>query len=557
MSEHDDQAPSPPPNPVDSGASAPLAENVVDLAAARERVHAGEGDLAAARPRPPAPSNSRSANDGEGGVSPSAEDGAQGKPPDKAAGKKEKKVDWGRYRYLVENFVLIYPTDTAWDRVKRKHVKISNMAHMYGADYVRMWKASADRKSIDEEQLVFDPTLQCGSEAINLYDGFAIEPVGCKDSEVQVMLQLLRHLCARCDEEAVSSDEVMHWVLRWLALPFQKAGAKMATALVFHGPQGTGKNLFFDSVRDMYGKYGVMVGQTEIEEKYNGWLSAKQMIICNEVVSRAELYHNKNRLKWVIDAQKIPIRTMHTDTRWESNHANLVFLSNENRPLLLEVGDRRHLVVYTPTPEDGDLYDRVRAFLADGGAAKFMDYLMRYPLDGFHEHTKPLMTRAKEELIELSMAPEQRFMTEWMAGYLNLPLQVCSAEQLYKAFRRWCDSAGEKYPPPQMAFTTAAKRWAMEQIEKDASGVRQPPCLQYKVISLKLAEQDGDGPVSGRKAVRCWLPRGTGPLNGVSEGEWAAQSVKAFELALSRFMSRGSDSDAPPSPKHDKKGAEE
>jgi putative DNA primase/helicase len=47
-----------------------------------------------------------------------------------------------------------------------------------------------------------------------------------------------------------------------------------------------------------------MVGQTEIEEKYNGWLSGKQFIIGNEVVSRQELYHTKNRLKWVIDARR-------------------------------------------------------------------------------------------------------------------------------------------------------------------------------------------------------------------------------------------------------------
>jgi putative DNA primase/helicase len=292
-------------------------------------------------------------------------------------GKREKKFDHGRYSYMIENFVLIYPTDTAWDREKRKQVKIANMGHMFGTDYVRMWKAAPERKTVDEEELIFDPTMTCGPDAINLYDGFAIEPNECDAEECDVMLQLLEHLCSMCvdgKDGIAGKREVMAWVLKWLALPVQRRGAKPRSALVFHGPQGTGKNLFFDAIRGIYGKYGVMVGQTEIEEKYNGWLSAKLMVIGNEVVSRQELYHNKNRLKWIITEDRVPIRTMHTDTRYEANHANLVFLSNERQPLVLEAGDRRYLVVYTPVPEDGDLYERVRAFLAADGAAKFMHF---------------------------------------------------------------------------------------------------------------------------------------------------------------------------------------
>jgi putative DNA primase/helicase len=508
----------------------PIPPKVVDLASRRPQG-------AAAGPSDEAP--------------PPSDESASDSKPGRGGGRREKKVDWGKFSYMVQNFVLIYPSDTAWDKAKAKRVRISDMSHMFGNDYVRMWKASPDRLSIDEEQLVFDPTMTCGPECINLYTGLAIEPIECADADVQVMLELLRHLCGRCDTSVSSVDEIMHWVLCWLALPFQKHGAKMQTCLVFHGPQGTGKNLFFDSVRKMYGQYGVMVGQTEIEEKYNGWLSAKQMVIGNEVVSRQELYHMKNRLKWVIDAEQIPIRTMHTDTRWERNWANLVFLSNENKPLVLEISDRRHLVVYTPTPEDKGLYDRVRAFLDAGGAAKFLDYLLRYPVGDFNEHTKPLMTEAKQELIELSMSPEERFLTDWSAGFLHLPMRVCSAEQLYRAFQRWCLTNGERFVPAQSAFTTAAKRWALERVERDELQRTLEPCLTYKVINLSNQETS-----SGRKAVRCWLPRGAGPLNGVTEGEWAASSVDAFEADLNRFLRTREGSEESPAPSSGSKGGE-
>jgi putative DNA primase/helicase len=510
----------------------PQASKVVDLASVRRgEPAAGPSEHAP----PPAPDESASAP-------------AKGK-----GGKREKKIDWGRFSYMVENFVLIYPTDTAWDKAKRKQVKIANMGHMFGADYVRMWKSSPDRQTVDEEDLVFDPTMTCGEDAINLYDGFAIEPTECDGEEVDVMLELLEHLCSRCQPGPgfATVHEVMQWVLRWLALPLQRPGAKPRSSLVFHGPQGTGKNLFFDVIRGIYGKYGVMVGQTELEEKYNGWLSAKLLVIGNEVVSRQELYHNKNRLKWIITEENIPIRTMNTDTRWEANHANLVFLSNERQPLVLEIGDRRYLVVYTPTPENSTLYDRVRAFLANDGAAKFFHFLLQYPLGDFHEHTKPPMTEAKEELIGLSMKPAERFMREWVDGYLELPMQVCSSEQLYKAFRRWCDDAGERWPPPREAFSLEAKRWAIERVERDAQGHQQEPCLVYKVATAPAEIAGGR-----RQSVRAFLPRGTAPPEGVSEGAWVKESIDAFELPLGRFLRhRGAGDESPPPPRAGKKGA--
>lgn len=488
------------------------ATNVVPLSEGKKkRSKASAG--ANSKDDPPSPDSADARTEGSGG-----------------GGRRSKKVDWGRYNYLLENFVLIYPTDTAWDRAKRKQVKLSNIAHMYGADYVRMWKASSDRQSIDEEDLVFDPTMRCGPDKINLYDGFATVPVQCTGEDVQPMLDLLLHLCDRCKGDKVGIDAVVTWVLRWLALPLQQPGAKPRSALVFHGPQGTGKNLFFDVMKAVYGRYAIMVGQTEIEDKFNGWMSAKLFIIGNEVVSRQELYHNKNRIKWLITEPQIPIRDMQTTSRQENNHANVVFLSNEKQPLVLEADDRRYLVVYTPVPEATDLYKRVRDFLANGGAAKWMHYLQQYPLGDFDEHTKPLMTEAKEDLIELSMRADERFMREWVLGFLHLPMCVCSAEQLYRAFRKWCDNVGERYPPPQHAFTATAKRWALERVERGPDGERLDPVLAYKVCTLP------DATNSGRRSVRCWLPRGTGPRDGVSEGAWVGECVDSFENMLSRFL---------------------
>lgn len=441
-------------------------------------------------------------------------------PPDKGGG--------GVTSRLLEHFALLYGTDQVWDGERRATMVVKNLRLLFGAPIVNAWLAHPERRLLYPDQLVFEPGRDLPEGQVNLFDGLATEPIECSEDEVKPILDLAHHLCSLSAATPEGVEQVKHQLMCWLALPLQQPGAKLRFALVFHGPQGTGKNLFFDGYRQIFGKYGRMVGQAELEDKFNGYMSGKLLLIGNEVVTRQELFHGKNKLKWVITEEQIPIRGMHQEVRWESNHANIVFLSNELMPVALEKDDRRHLVVYTPAAEDHDLYLRVADFLANDGAAKFMHYLMRYETDGFNEHTKPLMTQAKEALIELGLKPAERFANEWLDGFLPLPLQVCGAEQLYRVFRRWCDMNGERYPPAQAAFTESVKKHVFERIELGPDRKRLAPRLTYKVIALKHD-------VGPRKSMRCWLPHGTGPIDGVSEGEWAASCVDSFETHASRY----------------------
>lgn len=482
------------------------------------------------------PENALALTIGGGG----GQDPASGSTPKEKKRKAERTIDFGQLNYLIDTFSLLYSTDTAWDARSRIIMKISNMAHAYGAQMVRMWKEHPERRTIFPDDVVFDPSQTCDKErCINLYEGLAIDPIPCTEDDVRPMLDLADHLCSASAGMGVTALDIRHHVLCWLALPIQRPGTKLRTALVFHGPQGTGKNLFFDVPKAFYGKHGVMVGQVQLEDKFNDWLSAKILIIGNEVVARQDLFHSKNILKWVITEDVIPIRAMQQAVRWEKNHAAVVFLSNESMPLVLEDGDRRYLVVYTPLADESDLYQRVRDFMANGGYGKWLYYLQHYSIGDFNEHTKPLMTQAKADLIDLGMRAPERFMSEWLSGFLPLPHQVCSGDQLYRAFEAWARRSGVRWIDEQAKFSSAAKRYAAERIDRDESGRRLEPCLEYKVVQLKDPLEHG-----GRKAMRCWIPRGCGPLNGVTMGEWSASAVDAFDVPLGRFLRTRTESES-------------
>lgn len=474
-------------------------------------------------------------------------------PGDDKPRKKLPKETWELVEALCARYALIYSTDSAWDRAELIIVRVAALRLAWGKTAVNLWlsRPPPQRVMIRPIDLVFEPGAQVQEPAINMFCGLELQPADCEAADVEPMLRLLRHLCGesalasrkRGDAEGAADDvdAVMHWVMCWMALPLQRLGTKMSTALVFHGAQGTGKNLFFDLWRDLYGVYGVTVGQTELEDKFNGWISRKLAIIGDEVVSRQEMYHNKNRLKLVVTQQdKFPIRGMQMETRWESNHANVVFLSNESQPIPLEERDRRYLVVYTPLEADVALYDAVRAFKDAGGAAKWLHYLLHYPVGDFSAHTKPLMTHAKADLIEAAWKPPQKFANDWLEGMIDLPVRLCAVEQLYKAFRRWCDVTGAKWPPEQSMFTTEVNRWVRERVQRGSDGKHAAPQLVYKVVAV----QDVVDPNRIRRSVRVFIPHGSGVPDGavdddgrpLSEGKWALQGIEAFKADLRAYL---------------------
>jgi putative DNA primase/helicase len=310
----------------------------------------------------------------------------------------------------------------------------------------------AIKRVVRMEEVGFDPAGSDPAITCNLWGGWPTVPrAGCCDR----LLELLEYLCSG----EHNTREIYQWVLRWIAYPIQHPGAKMKTALIFHGRQGTGKNLFFEALMGIYGEYGRIVDQAAVEDKFNDWASRKLFLIADEVVARAELYHVKNKLKGIVTGEWIRINPKNVAAHDERNHCNLVFLSNETQPLILEKDDRRYTVIWTPDKLSEAFYREVRAEIDAGGQAALHQHLLDLDLGDFDEHTKPPMTRAKMELIDRSLDSVERFLLEWQAGDViadprqgPVPFCPCASSQLYRVYLDWCRRMGEPRPRPENQF---------------------------------------------------------------------------------------------------------
>lgn len=487
-----------PPAPLPADGPAPAPGEVVSMADAKRKRSGAKAAAPAAKATPNAPAPGK----GDGG----------GKPA--AGGKVGKTVDWTKFNFLLANFALIYSTDTVWDGQNRLIMKIAAMAHAHGADMVRLWKASEIRRTVMPQDVVFDPTETCDpARCVNLYGGIALKPAA---GDVAPFLELVRYLTSRASEHADEADEIFHYLLCWLAYPLQHPGAKLKTAVVMHGDEGAGKNFLFDTIVMIYGEYGATVGQDELEDKFNDWRSRKLFVVGDEVSSRQELVHNKNKLKALITSTTVLINPKNLPRREEANHINIVFLSNELQPQALDNTDRRYLVVYTPPAREVSFYQQLAAWRRKGGVAALYQYLLEYPLKDFDPYAPAPKTQAKDDLIDLNRKSPERFWREWSANELDLPYHTCSTAQAYQAYLKYCQRTGDRFPAQRPVFMRMLMR--MSQTEK------RP--VREKVFKVET--------MGSQKAKRMLLV--TEPPDGVALGEWASDCVRAFEEHLKGFI---------------------
>lgn len=422
-------------------------------------------------------------------------------------GKKLKPID--TTDELLERFSLIYGKGgTVFDHSEHQLIGLSDMRDAcMSRETHRRWQESPTRSIVRAENVGFDPGNEDKNITCNLWAGWPTVP---KAGNCDALLGLLNHMCSGEN----NSLDLAKWVIKWLAYPLQNPGAKMRTTIVIHGPQGTGKNLFFEAIMAIYGRYGRIIDQSAIEDKFNDWASSKLFMIADEVVARSDLYHVKNKLKGFITGEWIRINPKNIAAYEEKNHVNIVFLSNERMPVVIEEDDRRHCVIWSPPKRDKTYYKAVSAEIKNGGIAALHDWLLNIDLGDFNEFIEPPMTVAKQELLNLGKDSVLRFYDDWIGGDIDgVPNVPVLSDDLYDLYKYWCGRQGVKASPMNRAIDHIAKRFgATKERKRYLNGVKHsnPKTFIYPEKCIEMNP-------------------------GNSESGWLGQCVDDFRTAVKEY----------------------
>jgi len=287
----------------------------------------------------------------------------------------------------------------------------------------------------------------------------------------------------------------------------------------------------------IYGQYGRIIDQASLEDKFNDWASRKLFLIADEVVSRAELFHVKNKLKQFITGEWIRINPKNVMAHDERNHVNVVFLSNDKQPLVLEKDDRRYAVIWTPEKLASYHYQAVRDELRNGGIPALHQYLLDLDLGDFDQFSEAPATQAKRDLVALGLESTERFLGDWIAGDIPgkgdgheqapMPFCPCSSADCYSTYKRWCVLEGVSRPREQSAFLGhVAKLPGWSRSHKDVYA-----SLHFSGTTKRLRMV-----VPGPEALTDALKRpGAADYRrpeGKTQGEWLTECFFAFKNAM-------------------------
>lgn len=149
--------------------------------------------------------------------------------------------------------------------------------------------------------------------------------------------------------------DALEYTLDWYAAPLQKIRDrkdpakdpyKMGSALVYRGDPGAGKGTAMQIISLCYGRHNhVVLGQDDLDGKFHTNIENKLFVVCNEVMSSSNRSpQTANKLKsWITDAE-IPCEGKHADAQMIDNNFNIVFTSNDEKPVIIDKGDRRYSV---------------------------------------------------------------------------------------------------------------------------------------------------------------------------------------------------------------------
>lgn len=253
-----------------------------------------------------------------------------------------------------------------------------------------------------------------GGAALNLWTGWESE-----QGDVTPFLQLTKYLF----QDMRPEDRELP--LKLIAYKAQNPQEKVPLALVLIGPQGCGKTLWGECIREAFAPYGTDVTPKSLSSEFHGWLETNLFALINEAAGE-DITEAGEQFKALISDLKRPMNDKFRKVRQVKTYTMYMLTSNRRSVGAFAADDRRMIVVGCPAPmrdAAGEaLYDTLGergAWRQGGGPRKLLHYLLTLDLQGWRPPKKAPMSTEKYMAYIESLTPVQRLAEDMRAADEN------------------------------------------------------------------------------------------------------------------------------------------
>ena len=237
----------------------------------------------------------------------------------------------------------------------------------------------------------------------------------------------------------VPDEEERTHLLKMFAQLVQKPGEKLGHALILGSREhGIGKSMLMEILFELLGEQNCRKASSEeLESQFNSYIEGTQLVLVEEINLGAGGRKVYNKLKDQITSDVTPMRRLYQDARPVRNVASFIFLTNLDRPLLIDKEDRRYFVVTCAAePREDDYYTAFNEWRR-ANIGIILHFLERVVLIGFNRRARPPMTQAKAMLIKGSETPIVQELREMLEErYPPFRVDVVTYQQIAEAIKR-------------------------------------------------------------------------------------------------------------------------
>ena len=315
---------------------------------------------------------------------------------------------------------------------------------MIGRQIRTEWADCPEKRiiSIEEVDHYFDPKDR--EKDGNTWLGLVTQPVQ-NDALAKELTTFVKDVICSGDENHYD------FLMKCMAFPVQQLGQRIYSGIILQSAEGYGKDTFSRLMLSPWGRYGRMLNQNDMEDRFNPHLEGLNQIVYQEIGASRETDHHKikNLLKYWVDTDEIRMNPKQVNGRMIKNRITYWFMTNEILPFLLGNQGRRWCVLRLTIQKTKEYYTKINDIIkSEAGRNAWHWVLDTYDLAGFTGREEPPTTEAKTQMVELSEDFPIRFWKDFTGGFIpNLPNKIpVLREDLSSAYFKWAKDRGIRNP---------------------------------------------------------------------------------------------------------------
>jgi hypothetical protein len=256
--------------------------------------------------------------------------------------------------------------------------------------------------------IMFAPGAQDVPGVYNLWRGFAIKPEA-GDKHLRYLDHIKENVCN-------NNEEVLAYLLGWMARAVQQPNTSGEVAIVLRGGKGTGKTVFADVFGRLFGRHYWAVADAKfIVGNFNAHLRDCVVLFGDEAFWAGDRKH-ESVLKALITSRTLVIESKGVDAETAHNNVHLIMASNADWVVPASYDERRFLVLDVAKTRQGNksYFDAIMREMEGGGFANFLHMLQTMDISNFDVRSVPNTDALQDQKLH-SMEPHE----EWWYGKLR------------------------------------------------------------------------------------------------------------------------------------------